>query len=137
MPVSRIERQGTAGYQCVVLRRCIVKVCKYLLNGLQPASIKLCSSLPVKFELADYQQLPVSGDLTQVTLVYLLNDMKICFKEEDALSMKSLKVRPQGDWVHMHVQNIVSSKLDQLLYTILQCSGLLHCALMEVSLSTI
>lgn len=72
MPVSRIERQGTAGYQCVVLRCCIVKVCKCLLNGLHPASAKLCSSFPVKFELVDYQQLPPLEDLTQVTLVYLL-----------------------------------------------------------------
>ena len=72
MPVSRIERQGIAGYQCVVLRRCIVKVCKRLLNGLQPASAKLCNSFPVKFELADYQQLPPLEDLTQVTLAYLL-----------------------------------------------------------------
>ena len=72
MPVSRIERQGTAGYQCVVLRRCIVKVCKYLLSGLQPASANLCNSFPLKLELADYQQLPPLGDLTQVILVCLL-----------------------------------------------------------------
>ena len=66
MPVSRIEQQGTAGYQCVVLRRCIVKVCKNLLAALQPASANLCNNYPLKRELADYQQPLPLEDLAQV-----------------------------------------------------------------------
>ena len=95
MPVSRIERQGTAGYQCVVLRRCIVKVCECLLSGIQPASTKLCSTFPLKLELADYQQLPPLEDLTQVTFVYFVKcyEMKLFVKEDDILAMNSLKVR--------------------------------------------
>lgn len=74
-PASRIEQQGTAGYQCVVLRRFIVKVCQNLLSDLQQASINLCNSFPLKFELADYQQPLPLEDLPQVILVHLFDCM--------------------------------------------------------------
>ena len=72
-PASRIERQGAANYQCVVLRHCIVQVCKSLLNGLHSASTELCSSFPLKVELADYQQPPPLEDTAQVKHEYLLS----------------------------------------------------------------
>jgi len=68
-PASRIEQQGAAGYQCVVLRHCIVKVCHGLLSDLQQASVSLCNNFPLKPELANYQQPPLSEDIPQVILL--------------------------------------------------------------------